>query len=314
MSETIVERLSGPLVPVMPAFDENEDLDIASTVRWVNWLIENGIRLLWTTYGTSSYFSLTDAEIYELNHQLALVTKGRAVFIAATPTHWPVKKCLDFIDNCNKWGADIVKIEPHYLEGPGDESLFEYHKAIADCSSLPLFSYTVTAGSSSSGMSSGLFERVLELQRFVGMKNDSGDFYEHVRYLSVVKKHRPEFVVVTGGSMQSFLHGYMFGAKAFASSLGMIAPRVPIDFYNHLKKGDFGRAVEIVTGYEHGILWRFNEIGTEGIRLHPCCHTALKLMGLFASNRIRFPFRTNDDSQSRCVEKILREFPLIFET
>lgn len=52
---SIAKKITGPLVPIMPAFDADENLDLDSTCRWVDWQIESGTRLFWTTYGTSHY-------------------------------------------------------------------------------------------------------------------------------------------------------------------------------------------------------------------------------------------------------------------
>ena len=36
---------SGPLVPILTAFEEDDRLDIDSTCKWVDWLITKGIKL-----------------------------------------------------------------------------------------------------------------------------------------------------------------------------------------------------------------------------------------------------------------------------
>jgi len=83
----IAACIRGPLVPVMPTFGADEALDIESTCRWIDGLIGRGIRLFWTTYGTSHFIAFTDDEIVELTRAAAGVTRGRATFIASTPYH-----------------------------------------------------------------------------------------------------------------------------------------------------------------------------------------------------------------------------------
>ena len=36
------DKMHGPLVPTNPAFKDDGSLDIESTCRWINWLIEKG--------------------------------------------------------------------------------------------------------------------------------------------------------------------------------------------------------------------------------------------------------------------------------
>ena len=86
----LLDSLHGPLVPVMPAFRDDGALDLDATTRWVDGLIEAGIRLFWTTYGTSHYLSMGDAEVEALTSAVAAVTRGRAIFIASTQFTWSV--------------------------------------------------------------------------------------------------------------------------------------------------------------------------------------------------------------------------------
>jgi len=241
---SIVAKIKGPLVPVMPAFREDEGLDLDATCQWIDWLIDRGIKLFWTTYGTSHYMCLADREIMELTKAVAKVTRGRAIFIAATNFHWPIAQCTQFLAYAADCGADIVMLQMDWRWNPDESMVFEFYRKLADVSPLPLFAYTM----GTSGMSNALLGRILDLPQFLGMKNDSGDFYEHCAYLRTVRLHGVRFVPMTGGSMMSFLHGRKFGAQAFATAVGMFAPRVPITFTRYLDEGEEEKAVMLVTG------------------------------------------------------------------
>ena len=80
-------KIRGPLMPILTAFRENERLDIDSTRKWVDWLLGKGIRLFWTTQGTSHFMTLSDREVVDLTQALAEVISGRGLFIASTPVH-----------------------------------------------------------------------------------------------------------------------------------------------------------------------------------------------------------------------------------
>ena len=43
----IVDRIRGPLAPIFPAFTADERLDLDSTCKWADWVVEQGIPLLW---------------------------------------------------------------------------------------------------------------------------------------------------------------------------------------------------------------------------------------------------------------------------
>ncbi len=283
----IVERLKGPLVPITPAFTKNEDLDLDSTQRWLQWIVGSGIPMVWLTYGTSRYCSLTDQEIFDLTSAVGQVTRGRCIFIAATNFHWPVHQCRRYLKHAADCGADVVKIQGNWPWNPSEEDVFQYYRAVSDGSPLPLFAYTIKTPSVIAGMSDALLRRIIELPQFVGMKNDSGDFYEHRAYLATIRECGGRFVAMTGGSMMSFLWGYDFGAKAFTSAYGMIDPATPLAFYRHLVAGQRDEALAIVRDREDPMIDALAGIGG-----WLALREGLVLKGLFASRRERFPIST----------------------
>ena len=290
-------RMGGPLVPVMPAFDDDEALDLDATCRLVSSLIDRGIRAFWTTYGTSHFFSLSDREIEELTLAVAAVTKGRAVFIASTSYHWPVPQVLAFCERVGRAGVDVVKVQVDWRLAPSEAAVLEHYRRIAARTPLPLFAYALGAGTfgasnAISGPSLTLFASLLELPAMIGMKNDTGDFYEQTAYLRAVRESGRTFDVVTGGSMESFLHGSRFGQRMYAAGLGLIAPEVALPFDEDVTGGRDEAALTTVRDIEQP-LWA----ALAGVGFWPGLHEALRIQGHYGSRVVRFPQRTIDDEQ-----------------
>jgi 4-hydroxy-tetrahydrodipicolinate synthase len=295
----LFDRLRGPLVPILPAFDDRENLDLDSVTRWVHHLIEQGITLFWTTHGTSHYMSMTDDEIVALNRAVASVTKGRAVFIAGTAYHWPTQRCVEFTRSAAEWGVDAVKLQIDWKWfTPGDDHVFDRYAAIAEGSSLPLLAYTWGAP----GIRPPLLRRILDMPKFIGVKNDTGDFYEQADYLRVIREARAadRFTPITGGTMGLFLYAAPFGARAFATGTAVYAPQVPTSFYDHVRAGRFVDAAEQVRRYEQPVTAAFTPLGHWA-----CFHAALSLQGHFASPTMRFPIRTLTKDEIEQVRKML---------
>lgn len=300
---SIVERIRGPIVPVMPAFADDERFDLESARDWIEWLIKNGIGLFWTTYGISHFFSLTDDEIMKLTKAVSAVTRRRALFIASTSFHWPVSACMRFIEAAATWGVDAVKLQIDWRWHPAEDAVLSFNARIAEASPLPLFAYTNTEPSQG-GMKSAFLARLLDLPQFVGMKNDAGDFYEHCEYLRVIRLHGACFTPVNGGSMMSFLHGRNFGAQAFATSLGMFDPGTVVQFSRLLDEGRRDDAVRLVTEREEPFI--------DLCRALPFSHWAvlhaiLLLNGRFASSRVRFPLLACSEGATDSVRRYPRE-------
>jgi dihydrodipicolinate synthase/N-acetylneuraminate lyase len=295
-------NIEGPIVPVMPAFDSDEKLDLASTCKWVEWQIASGMRQFWTTYGTSHYMSLTDDEISDFNQAVANVTRDRATLIASTNFGWSVRKCLEFIRVAREWGVDYVKIQVDWRWNPNPAAVFDYYQRIAQGTSLPLLAYTLAAPNVK-GMNRALLARIMTLPQFVGLKNDSGDFYEQCDYLRGVRLAGGEFNVITGGSMASFMHNYQFGARAFATGVGIVLPKVALRFHAARKAGRLDECLTIVQECEEP----FNDLYARVSVSHwACFHTILKEYGLFRTDRLRFPLLTAKPGERKTIRNLMK--------
>ncbi len=298
----ITGRIAGPLAPVMPAFHADEKLDLESTCRWIDWLIRQGIRGFWTTYGTSHYMCLTDDEICALNQAVAAVTRKRAVLIASTNFTWSAARCLDFIRAAGSWGVDAVKVQVDWRWNPSQDAVFDFYRRIARDAVLPLFAYTLAAPNVK-GMNRRLLERIMTLPQFVGVKNDSGDFYEQCDYLRGVRLAGSSLNVMTGGSMASFLHNHQFGARAFATGVGTVFPKVALRFYAALRAGRLAACARIVQECEEP----FNDLYARISVSHwACFHTMLMERGLFRSDQMRFPLLTAKPDDRKAIRKLMR--------
>jgi dihydrodipicolinate synthase/N-acetylneuraminate lyase len=294
----IVDRLIGPLVAVVPAFTSDQRLDIKSTCQWVQWITDAGVPMLWLTPGTTRYTSLTDQEILDLTRAVAGVTRGKALLIASTNHHWPVHFSRNYIQHCAEWGADIVKIVPHAGGVANEEMCFRFYRDVAEDSPLPLFAYTAAPI-----LTVSLLNRLLDLPQYVGMKNDTGDFYEHRDYLWTARQRGVKFAPMTGGSLMSFLWGYDFGARAFCSGLGIVAPQRAIEFHQSLVSANRERALKIVHEVEEPLLADLAPFGGwQSLR------AGLVHMGLFPSCQDRYPFRTLTSDEANRVQAILDKY------
>lgn len=301
MSADLLDRLAGPLVPVMPAFRDDASLDLDATARWIDGLIADGIGAFWTTFGTSHYLSLSDREIDDLTAAVADVTRGRAVFIASTQFHWPLHQCLAFAEHAARSGADGIKVQVDWRLRPADSVVLERYRTLAAASPLPLLAYALATGApGSGGPSMDLFRRLLEIPEVLGMKNDAGDFYEQSVFLAAVRASGRRFEVITGGSMESFLHGSGFGQRAYAVALAMLAPGLVLAFDRALAGGDRDEAVRIVRDIEQPFTAAISPLGHWA-----ALHEALRLQGLFPSRAMRFPLRTLSHEEAGIVARTM---------
>lgn len=300
--------LRGPLVPLFAAFGEDESIDIDSTCKWVDWLIRGGLRIFWTTYGTTHFMCLTDAEVLDLTRALAQVTRGRATLIASTPRQWATTACIEFVDFAAKCGADIVKLQIDWGFTFTPDQLMEHYGAIAARSPLPLFAYTLGAA----GVDAPLLKRIIDIPQFIGMKNDTDDFYGQEKYLATVRRHASvdEFHVVTGGGLSSVSLTYDLGVRVYGDTTPWFSPALSLKLHEEFQRGGRGLVNRFLTEIEEPLF--FEEWPKVGAGGHwTWGHVVAWELGLFKSAQVRFPLprvKPEDVAGARAFLKRLREF------
>jgi len=278
--------LRGPLVPVLAAFGEDESLDIDSTCKWVDWLIQKGLKLFWTTYGTTHFMSMTDAEVLDLTKALAQVTRGRATLIASTPRQWATTACIEFTELAARCGADVAKLQLDWNFSFKPDQLMEHYGAIAARSPLPLFAYTLGGA----GVDAALLKQIIDIPQFIGMKNDTDDFYGQEKYLATVRRHSSvdEFHVVTGGGLSSVSLTYDLGVRMYGDTTPWFAPSLSLRLYEDFKRGGRGLVNRFLAELEEPLFFEhWPNVGAGGHWTWG--HIVGHELGLFKSPQVRFP-------------------------
>ena len=299
---------NGHIIPVMPAFTEDGSPDYESTEAFVRWQMGEGSRIFWTTPGTSCFWNLCDAEILELNKRIAAITHGKAIFIASSNWMWPVRARRQFISEMADAGADVVKLPIHWdtlyqrvWRGVSEDDIVEFHEAIACETPLPLITYTLGAP----GVTDSLLRRIAGIPAYIGMKNDTDDYYRQRDYLRLLKECAPCFQPITGGWMESHLSNLPYGDGLYTAASGMIAPDKPREFDSLIRQGDISAATKVVTGWEQsltrGAIACFENSHWAFIR------QALYLIGIFKTPYAPFPHKKPTENQLAYVRDYIEQ-------
>ena len=60
-------KFNSPVYPISPSFDENEKLELVSTIKYLNYILKQDGKIVMTTAGTSQYNLLSVDEVRSLN-------------------------------------------------------------------------------------------------------------------------------------------------------------------------------------------------------------------------------------------------------
>lgn len=251
--DTLRERIKGPVYAVCPAFNEDHSFDPEGSASYVDFLVNRGAEILMVTAGTSRFNLLQKEEVLALNETVVKSAKGKAITIAANQLIGSTQEAITYAQHAESVGADILLLyypERHY----SDDHVVEYFKAVADSCNIGLMIHANPirnargGGQPTIGYSVDLCKRLAAIPNVVGMKEEHGNTVHTYKLVTQVGDQMS--FIVAGGSMRLYLSNVLYGTHGFLTGIGNFIPEVEKDFYEHTQRGEFDKALEIVTQLE----------------------------------------------------------------
>jgi len=269
--------LKGPILAMTTPIKENDEVDYDGLAKLTNFYIKNGIKVLLVVGSTGYCYTLTEQEHKKAIETVVQTSAGR-VFTIAGVSHSGTMISNRLADICEKAGANaLLMTPPYYHQTSSTEGVYEHYKSVAKNHTLGLIVYKT---GSAANLDINFFQRIADIENIIGIKDASVD-YEFGREICV--KLGDRFVIISGGSMRYYLWHWLWGAPAYISSIANLVPKIELEFYNCLEKGDLESAKNIVIKYEEPYLELMGKYG-----YHQSLHLALKMFGLPAG-KLRLP-------------------------
>ncbi len=298
-----IDQVTGPVIPLPVPFLENEEVAYEALGNYVNFLMENGIKNVMTTVGTSRYNLLTHEECKRINETVVQAAAGRGVTIVANPTTGGTKQAVAFAEHAEQIGADLYLAyypERHY----GEEYIHQFFQKISDATDVGVLIHEMPMRNGRGGgtvqYSLPLLQQLLELENVVGLKEEALD----AEYSNILVEtlHDKALIIGAGGGMSRYLlRDHDRGARAYLGGIGNFYPQLEIDFYEAMINGDKSKAAAIVNNIE---LPYFEKVVPMG--WHPSLKAALALKGLMPAYE-RSPMKQIAGEELTTLEKILQD-------
>jgi 5-dehydro-4-deoxyglucarate dehydratase len=249
----LIQRLRGPVYPVLPAFRKNGELDLEATHDYIDTLVSRGAGALIVTAGSSRLNLLDFDEVAALNECLVRACNGRALAIAGNPAIGSTAVTAKLMHSAERAGADAflaVYSERYY----GDAPVVEYFTALSQETAMALLVHTIPMRMASAGptqvqtYSLDLIGQIAELPNIVGMKEESGN--EVLRQQTVQRFDKVMPIILAGGAMRNCLGSWPFGAGSWLVGIGNFIPELENRFHAHMLAGEIAEACSIVFDQE----------------------------------------------------------------
>jgi len=226
----------GIMVPMVTPFTQQGDLDEPGLRELTNFLIDQGMHMLFPAGSTGEGWSLTRDERKRVLEIVIETANGRVPVYAGTGAI-STRESIYLTKMAEDCGADAaVLITPFYIVPNADE-LYEHFAAVARATKLPVFPYN-NPGRTGVGLSAAVVARLSEIQNMAGIKDSSGDI-SLIRQF--VEKTRPGFAVCQGRD-EMFFPGFVVGCCAAVAATANVIPEPVLEIYRAYLAGDWQRA------------------------------------------------------------------------
>lgn len=279
-SAAVLRRLKGPMASVAMPYKDDFSVDHDSLRKWVAFMCERKVPVLFMTLGDSELDVLDDREIADVIRTVAKEAAGRTLVIGGTGPWW-TGRSLELLKRIADSGVDAVNVHLS-ARTRADDDVVRAFEEIAAKTALPVLGYE-------NGASVAQIERLAKIPGVIGVKCHA-ELYGYYDFLRATPRDR--FAILSAGQMKHFLFGYLFGSPAYLCPLAPFAPEVSLRFYEALTRNDLDKARAVINEFEEPLLKVTIPLG------YPNAYkSALHLTGHYRTNLMRPPQRGNNAAQ-----------------
>ncbi|WP_246789724.1 dihydrodipicolinate synthase family protein [Bradyrhizobium sp. CCBAU 51765] len=301
---TFSDRLRGihaaTILPMTPDFEVDEAqlaahvISVSSTPG-INGLLVNGHA------GENFVLSLAEKRrVVELARQHA-----KECLIVSGVNHESSLEAAREAAALEQAGADGLLVFPpnSWALGHADDCVIEHHRHIRDATTVPLMLYAAPVGAGAMAYAPPLLTRLAVDPRFVAVKEGSWEVSAYEQNLRLIRKLRPDFVVLGSGD-EHLLTSYIVGSAGSQVSLACVVPELVVGLWTAAQSGDWERARAAHEQlYPLAVaIYREAPGGRATVRLKAC----LKLLGRLSCDAVRPPQPPATRGELQALEQALR--------
>jgi 4-hydroxy-tetrahydrodipicolinate synthase len=220
-------------------FTEKEELDEALIRRVVDDLIGFGVHGIMCCGSTGESGALLREERRRVIEWTVDQVKGRVPVVAGTGSSG-TKETIEATMDAKDVGADAALIITPYYQIGTDEGVYEHYREVARKVDIPIIPYNVPQATLFNLSPSLLARLVKDIGNIVGVKESSGSTGQLAENISLVG----ERISVLTGNDVGLLPDFILGCPGAIVAIGNVAPRIVVEIFGSVQKGDMRRARE----------------------------------------------------------------------
>lgn len=233
-----MKEFKGLMTPMITVFDKNDEVSVQGLRDHINFLLENGIDMIFTCGSTGEFSKLSDDERKLILRTAINEINGKVPVFAGTAAD-STKDTIMHSKYAQDAGADGVIIIPPYYCKVTEEGLYQHFKAISEKIDIPIMLYNNPARSMID-VQPELIARLGDAGYISYVKESTGDIRRCTKILKLTDK-----VGLFQGIDTIAIESLIMGATGWISSSSNVIPRECVDIYNATVAGNLDMAKEL---------------------------------------------------------------------
>lgn len=305
----MTDKLRGVIPPVVTPLKEDRSFDRDSYEVLINRMIDAGVHGLFVLGSSSEVVFSTDERRAEIIKAAREIIDGRVpLLVGAIDTE--TMRVLEHAKVARDLGADaIVATAPFYALG-GAAEVERHFTVLGQQVGLPLYAYDIPVCVHTK-LGNDMLLRLGEAGLVAGVKDSSGDDVAF-RRLAIANRDAGSPLSLLTGHEVVVDGAYLSGADGSVPGLANVDPAGYVRMWNAYQAGDWAAVRD-----EQDRLTRLMNItavvrGVQGFGAGVgAFKTALKLLGVFASNQMPEPVAALEGENVEAIAAVLREVELL---
>jgi 4-hydroxy-tetrahydrodipicolinate synthase len=229
----------GVFPAMITPFTKAEEVDETALKKIIGYLIESGIHGIQCCGSTGEAGSLIRSERKRIIELTVNEVNRRLPVIAGTGTS-STKLTVELTRDAADAGADAALIITPFYVIPTEEGIYEHYRTIAGQVDIPIIAYNVPQATMVNLTPIMLKRLVEEIDGIVGVKESSGKTWQIAEMIRLVG----DKISILTGDDAGLYPDLLLGCQGAIVAIGNIAPRMAVEIFDSVRRGDIQRARE----------------------------------------------------------------------
>ena len=286
--------LQGCGTALVTPFTADGAVDYEAYAALVDRQVGGGVHFLVPLATTGETPTLSPEEKVAIFQTVKTHAKGRPLLVGVGVNSLP--DTLANIRLLEPLGPDALLVVVPYYNKPTQQGQYEYFKAVAAATSLPVIIYNVPGRTGANMLPDTVLRLAQDVPNIRGIKEASGKYDQ----VSEILRRAPEGFTVLSGDDDMTLAFMATGAHGVVSVASNVAPKEVTEMVEAVQRGDYDSARTL----HHRLFPLFKACFVETSPIP--AKAALSLLGQMHAT-VRLPLAEASDQTKELMQKVLRD-------